>query len=242
MIRDQETTQIFRKVAKKGWIEHDCDGPNASTYLDDLAGEIIDNGVTTGDELMDSLVAWYGGMLTRLAIDRFDKLDRGLKGMEGQAAMVVSRTKDSMRLPYKVETSYNLGAITGELDCDLMRGDCYIPTEGRLSVSGIHRFARARDAIIVTHVTAGGYDDEPYRFFGTGLPNLARDFYPDGRTKETFVPSEYRTALEAAESRKPHVEVILGTERVRNFLATDETALVRFDNVEFTEQLANILD
>ena len=40
-----------------------------------MAGKIIDDKFSIGDELIDALVAWYGGSLEREAIDRFHKLD-----------------------------------------------------------------------------------------------------------------------------------------------------------------------
>ena len=241
MIRHEETTQIFRKVARKGWTEHLIDAPNAASYLEELAGKIIDKQVTTGDELIDSLVAWYGKELTRETIDRFNKLDTGLNGVVGQAALVVSR-KRSNRKPFRVDATYDVGIVNGEgLVCDLMKGRSYIPTESHVSVGGMRGVVQEARPVVVTNIYACGYDDE-YRFLAYGTPDLAMEHSVDARIKKAFVAEDYATPLDAAESRQPNVQVFVGTECVRDFLGKNEVARAQFAKLEATEPLGNLLN
>lgn len=232
--------QIFRRVADKGYAEHLSDAPNAASFLDELSEKIIDGQVTTGDELVDALVAWYGGSLAKETIDRFHKLDTGLAGMLGQLALVVSRTR-SHRKPFKIGVNYGVGVINGEgLVVDIIRGEAYIPTEGRVSIGGIQRAVQERCSLLVTRIFACGYDDE-YRFLAYGTPNLAKRHTVDGRVDEAFEPDDYATRLDANESRQPHVQVIVGTDNVRGFLSSNESAVSQFSNPETVELLENLL-
>jgi hypothetical protein len=242
MIRDQGTTEMFRAAAKKGWTEHLSDAPNTASYLEELASKIINDKVTTGDELIDSLVAWYGHSLTREAIDRFHKLDTGLAGMTGQAALVVSRTRTRPNTkPCRIEATYGLGIVSGEgLMCDLMKGEAYIPTEGHLSVGGIRRATQEKRPLLVNKIYACGYDDE-YRFLAYGTPNFAKQYTVDGRIEKAFEPSDYAAPLDAAESREPHVQVFVGTDNVRSFLESNEAVLRQVEALGAAEQLEDLL-
>lgn len=241
MIRHEGTTEMFRAVAKKGWIEHLSDAPNAASYLEELAGKIIDDKVTTGDELLDSLVAWYGQSLTREAIDRFHKLDSGLVGMVGQAALVVSRTTRHNRKPRVIEATYGVGIVNGEgLVCDLMKGEAYIPTEGHLSIGGIRKVTQEKRPLLVNKIYACGYDDE-YRFLAYGTPNFAKQYTVDGRIEKAFDPSDYATPLDAEESREPHVQVFVGTENVRSFFEYNVAAMEQVTALSAVEQLEDLL-
>lgn len=240
MIRHEETTEMFRKVANKAWLESWYDAPSSKSYLEDLAGKIIDDKVTTGDELIDALVSWYGGSLERPAIDRFHKLDMGLVGMIGQAALVVSRVRPNNE-PRRIEAAYGVGIVNGEsLVCNLMKGEAYIPTEGHLSISGIRKVKQENRPLLVNHIYACGYDDE-YRFLAYGTPNFAKQYTVDGRTKEAFEPSDYATPLDAAESREPHVQVFVGTDNVRDFFETNEVAIEQITALGANEQLEDLL-
>ncbi len=241
MIRHEGTMGIFRSVAKKGWIESLYDAPNSKSYLKELAGKIIDDKVTTGDELIDALVAWYGGNLERETIDRFHKLDTGLVGMIGQAALVVSRTKPNSK-PHRIEARYSVGIVSGEsLVCDLMRGEAYIPTEGHLSIDGIYKEVRQDNSLLpLSRIYACGYDGE-HRFLAYGTHDFARQYTVDGRTEKEFDPSEYATALDASESRQPHVQVFVGTDNVRNFLKSNEAVMQQIEALGATEQVEELI-
>lgn len=240
MIRHEGTTEMFRAAAKKGSIEHLSDAPNTASYLKELAGKIIDDKVTTGDELIDSLVAWYGHNLTREAIDRFHKLDTGLVGMIGQAALVVSRTRPNTK-PRRIEATYGVGIVNGEsLVCDLMRGEAYMPTDGHLSLGGIRRVTQEKRPLLVNKIYACDYDDE-YRFLAYGTPNFAKQYTVDGRIEKAFDPSDYITPLDAAESREPHVQVFIGTDNVRSFFESNETVMQRVEAFGATEQIEDLL-
>ncbi len=241
MIRHEETMEIFRAVAKSAWLESWYDVPNSRSYLEELAGKIIDDKVTTGDELIDALVAWYGGSLKREAIDRFHKLDTGLVGMIGQAALVVSRTTRHNRKPRRIEATYGIGIVNGEgLVCDLMGGEAYIPTEGHLSIGGVRKVRQESRPLLVNHTYACGYDDE-YRFLAYGTPDFAKQYTVDGRTDEAFEPSDYATPLDAAESREPHVQVFVGTDNVRRFLESNEAVMEQVAALDAAEQVDEIL-
>lgn len=231
---------MFRAIAKKAWLESSYDAPNAKSYLEELARKIIDDKVSTGDELIDALVAWYGGSLEREAIDRFHKLDTGLVGMIGQAALVVSRTRPNSK-PRKIEAVYGLGIVNGvSLVCDLMKGEAYIPTDGHLSIGGVRKVRQENRPLLVNHIYACGYDDE-YRFLAYGTPDFAKQYTVDGRTKEAFEPSDYATPLDVAESREPHVQVFVGTDNVRNFIESNEAVLQQVEALEAAEQLEVLL-
>lgn len=241
MIRHEGTMQLFRAVANKSCVEHLSDAPNAASYLDELAGQIIDDEVTTGDELIDSLVAWYGHSLTREAIDRFHRLDAGLVGMIGQAALVVSRATDNRIKPQRVEATYGVGIVNGEsLVCDLMRGEAYVPTEGHLRVGGIRKVSQEKRPLLVNKIHACGYDDE-YRFLANGTPNFAKLYSVDGRIEKAFKPDDYATPLGAAESREPNVQVFVGTENVRNFFETNQAAIQKVVELGAVDQLESLL-
>jgi len=240
VIRHEGTTQLFREVAKKGYREQLHDAPNAASYLEELAGQIIDEKVTTGDELVDSLVAWYGGSLTKETIDRFNKLDKGLAGKIGQAALVVSRKRPNQK-PFPVNATYGVGLVNGEgLVCDLMRGEAYVPTEGSLSFGGTRGIVQDRRPLLVNHIYACGYDDE-YRFLAYGTPDFAKEFTVDGRIEKAFDPSDYASALDASEARQPHVQVFVGTEVVRNFLGSNQAVIERVETLGATQQLEDLL-
>lgn len=241
MIRHEATTETFREVAKKGWTESLYDGPNAATFLDDLAGHIIDDQVTTGDELIDALVAWYSHTLKRETIDRFDRLDRGLTAdMIGQAALVVSRTK-SRRAPYEVQAMYGVGIVNDEgLVCDLMAGKAYIPTDGHLSIGGIRKVVQESRPIVVNSIFPNGYDDV-YRFLAYGTPDFSKQYTVDGRCQEAFNPDDYATPLDAVESRQSPVQVLVGTENVQTFLADNQAVGEQIVQLGATGQVEDLL-
>lgn len=240
MIRHEGTTEIFRAVAQKGSAEHLHDAPNAASYLEELGGQIIDNGVTTGDELIDSLVAWYGQSLTREAIDRFHKLDTGLGGMIGQAALVVSRTKSS-RKPFHINQTYGVGIVSDEgLVCDLKIGEAYIPTDDHLIIDGSRGFVSDRRPLLVNKIFACGYDDE-YRFLAYGTPNLAKQYSVDGRIEKAFDPRDYASLADASESREPHVQVFVGTNCVRDFIEGNDAVIAHVERLGVTETLEDLL-
>ena len=240
MIRHEGTTEMFRAAAKKGWTENLSEAPNIASYLGELAGKIIDDKATTGDELIDSLVAWYGNSLTIEAIDRFHKLDTGLAKTIGQAALIVSRTRP-VWTSFRVEATYGVGIVNGEgLVCDLMKGEAYIPTEGHLSIGGISKAAQEKGPLLINKIYSCGFDDQ-HRFLAYGTPDLAKQYTVDGRIEKAFKPSDYATPLDAAESREPHVQVFVGTGAVRNFLEVNEAILKQVETLGLAEQLDNLL-
>lgn len=243
MRRHQETTNIFRAVAKKGWTEStSAQTPNAATYLENLAAQIIDDGTTTGDELIDCLVAWYGPNLTKETIDRFDALDAGLAAKVGQTALVVSRRLDYHKKPRKVVTTYSLGVVNNTgLICNLPRGEAYLPTEGHLFIQEGRETRQNNGPAVVTKIFAHFWDDQ-CRFLGTGSPNLAKQYAVDARLNEAFRPDDYATALDAAESREPHVQVFVGNEVVRDFFISNAAAIERVAATGATKQLASLLE
>jgi hypothetical protein len=234
MNRHQETTQRFRTLAEKAKREgHSFDPTPTKDYLDELAGKIIDEGFTTGDELVDALVAWFEHTIQRVAIDRFDSVDKRLHGMLGQTALVVSRERDKLsqlrQRPRLIVTTYAIGRINGEaLTMDLLAGESTIPTEDNLSVTGIQAPVHREKPLLATKIY-GTVEDERLRFLAYGYPNLAKEYYPDGRVESAFVPSDYATPLNAVESRKPYVEVVLGTDEVVNFLNNDSWAIAQLE-------------
>lgn len=231
MIRDGATTEIFRGVAKKASGEHASGAPNARSFLRELAGNIIDDEASTGDELIDALVAWYEGSLTRQTIDRFDRLDRSLGEMVGQSLLVVQRFSSKGK-PHAVTATYDMGRVSEDgLVCNLMAGRSYVPVNGHVRVSGFRGLERDERPVEVTEIFSCGWDDE-YRFLHYGYPNLAKDFTVDGRTKEAFRPDDYVSPLDASESRQPPIQVFLGDEVVAEFLYADTAASRQFARLD----------
>ena len=160
--------------------------------------------------------------------------------MIGQAALVVSRTKPNLK-PRIIEATYGAGIVSGEsLVCNFMKGEAYIPTEGDLNVDGIWRVKQKKCPLLLNKIYACGYNDE-YRFLAYGTPNFAKQYTVDDRIEKAFEPSDYATPSDAAESRKPHVQVFVGTNNVRNFLESNEVAIQQVEALGAAEQIEDLL-
>lgn len=232
MARDINTTEIFRGVAQRAARTDKLFGreqPSPLTFLTDLQQQVLDENATTGDDMIDYLVACYGDCLEDSTIKRFDRLDRKVSEAVGQTALLVHRERgrrsDGLNSygSYAVRATYYVGQLgEGGLQFDLHRGTCVLPTESYQTVSTIpFGDKKELNGGIVVNQVFDPHSDDGLASIGAIGKYIDLCYDPD---RVYAAGAEYITPEARTEIEKGVMQLILGTENVSRWIADDSLA------------------